>query len=170
MNRVLVVAGLVAALLTATAVLLSPAPVSVAVAATPAPCVWDDELQRTLDELGEDPRDWVLVRADDGAAGKAYTTGMAAVDPEIGCEYVASVVYHEWMHLQQLRVYGDDFGRTELGTSRMEIVADCGAWLLGSTYTPYRQELLNEHGIGCTGVDLADARELIAHVGVTAIG
>jgi hypothetical protein len=76
------------------------------------------------------------------------------------------------MHLQQLRKWGEDFGRGVLGADRMEIVADCGAWLLGSSYTPYRQELLDEFGVACTTRDLDDARELIRFTlqGVTPTG
>jgi hypothetical protein len=124
------------------------------------PCVWDDELHRTLDELGEDPADWRLARSPD-YWGKVFPDGTVVVNPDVPCDSVSSVVRHEWMHLQQLDMYGADLGSMALGRNRVEIVADCGSMLLGSTNTPYVRDQLDAHGVGCTDADLADARELI---------
>jgi hypothetical protein len=144
-------------------VALDPQPPALATVHTQPVCVWDDKLHHTLDELGEGPADWSKVTWSTDHWGKAYPqgTGMGAISPETPCDTVASVVYHEWVHLQQYRHYGPDFGASVLGQDRVEIVADCGAWLLGSTYTPYRQELLDAHGVACSTRDLDDARALI---------
>lgn len=90
------------------------------------------------------------------------------VNPDVPCDSVASVVRHEWLHLQQVDMYGPGLGALTLGRDRVEIVADCGSLLLGSTNSPYVPELLDEPAVGCSEADFADARELIAHGGVTA--
>jgi hypothetical protein len=158
--RLLAVLIAAVALAAGAIVVLDPQPPALATASTQPVCVWADELQDTLDELGEDPADWRLARSPD-YWGKAFPDGTVVVNPDVPCDSVSSVVRHEWMHLQQIRMYGTDLGSMALGRNRVEIVADCGSMLLGSTNTPYVRDQLDAHGVGCTDADLADARELI---------
>jgi hypothetical protein len=119
-------------------VALDPQPTALATVHTERVCVWADELRDKLDELSEDPADWIEVTWSSDHWGKAYPqgTGMGATSPKIPCDTVPSVVYLEWVHLQQYRHYGPDFGASVLGQDRVEIVADCGAWLLGLELHP----------------------------------
>lgn len=129
----------------------------------PTPCNWRTEYERTIYELGDDPSNWFLLGGEPMRDPKRgiyfgmvfHEDGSAAVNPATPCRLVADVVRHEWMHLQQWRMYGPDFGAVMLGKRRLELVADCGSMLLGSKYTPYLQQET------CTQRDLRDARRLI---------
>ncbi|WP_007025174.1 hypothetical protein [Saccharomonospora iraqiensis] len=76
----------------------------------------------------------------------------------IDCDEVRDVVLHEWIHLQQARTHNtwDAVQAAYGGQQQAEIVADCGARLLGSELTPY----LDEAGRGCTAAELDHARAL----------
>lgn len=79
----------------------------------------------------------------------------------IPCSYVADVVRHEHMHLQQIREFGSmEIAADRLmidGHDRLEITADCASMLAGSTYIPY----VDQAG-GCSPRDLDDARKLVS--------
>lgn len=158
-----VAANVLAALLV---ILLPTHSDEVAAAAAPTPCDWQAEYDRTIAQLGDDPAHWFRVRGDlmSGYNGRTdLDAGQSYVNPATPCEQVADTVRHEWMHLQQARAHGGAAGayRAYPG-ERLEIVADCGSWLLGSNYTPYRQKRLDEHGVACSARDLADARQLLS--------
>lgn len=104
----------------------------------PAACDWQHEYRSTLTALGENPADWT-VEPLDGPWGLADLDALtAAIDPRVKCDVVSSVVKHEWIHLQQGRVYGADGATAFYGThDRLEMAADCGARILGAVYAPY---------------------------------
>ncbi|PXY27449.1 hypothetical protein [Prauserella muralis] len=125
-------------------------------------CDWQAEWHGTLGELGEDPAAWSLADSAEleGNAGVAWMDTLTVlVSRDVPCRYLGDVIRHEWMHLQQGRMHGG-WGAYEHYGARLEIVADCGSWLLGSAYTPYRDDARTV-AFGCTMQDLADARELI---------
>lgn len=69
-------------------------------------CDWMDNFRAALRQLGEDPGHWSVESIDSGAAGHVRPGSRAAViSPNVVCEYVADVVYHEWAHLQQFRMH-----------------------------------------------------------------
>jgi hypothetical protein len=172
MRPLLIGATIAALLLSALTVIFPPASPSRADQPAPA-CVWHDEFERTIRELGDEAAEWTVTDGpimrheawgNEAAWGLVTRAdGKAYINPAVPCRNVADVVRHEWMHRQQHRMYGPDHGDLELGASRVELVADCGSKLLGSTNTPYLQQRLAEDGVDCTAADLADARELIAY-------
>ena len=143
--------------------LTAAAPAGPSAAALPAPpCTWATEYNRTLDELGENRAQWRATDPPGGFWGTGGDDG-AVVSPLIPCRYVADVVRHEHMHLQQVRQFGSlGFAQFVLGADRLEIVADCASMLAGSRYTPY-VELAG----GCTPRDLTDARQLLRDHGTS---
>lgn len=123
-------------------------------------CNWDDEVNRTITELGADPANWHVGSGGSmsGKAGVAHLDSRTVtINPIQPCEHVADTVRHEWMHLQQgLRYGGWDETMTAMGSrERAELAADCGAMLLGADYLPYLD------GEPCTPDLLAEARRLI---------
>lgn len=112
---------------------------------TPAePCDWQERYESTIAELGADPDDFVRIDPGPDALGYSYPRGWAAVDPDVACHLVDDVVRHEWMHLQMIEQPGDQ--------PQDELVADCGSWLLGSSYTPYRDDMRRTLGVDpCQG-------------------
>lgn len=119
-----------------------PGPPDVSVAAQPAaaPCDWWHEYDTTLAELGESAADWRVASLALGRGGQTLMDQRRAeVDPDVWCGDLPSVMTHEWMHLQQVRVYGSYQAAVVYygGAEGMELAADCGARLLGATYTPY---------------------------------
>ncbi len=118
---------------------------------------------------GEDPPDWTITPDADGpgAAWVDLETRTATVSRVVPCRHVRGVVTHEWLHLLQSRVYGAAVAVAEYRAhpDEMELVADCGALLLGSGYTPY----VRRRG-GCGAAELAEAVRLIAAVLVPAEG
>lgn len=125
-----------------------------------ASCVWDDELTRTLAELGEHPGNWTITDLDGGYLGRArLDEDRALIDRDTPCDYVSSVVKHEWMHLQQGRKFGGKraaYAAYGGSADRLELVADCGSMLLGARHTPF----VDDQG-GCSDADRAAARALI---------
>ncbi|OXM73100.1 MULTISPECIES: hypothetical protein [Amycolatopsis] len=143
------------AALTTVALLLPPPPAASQTPGAPR-CTWATEYNRTLDELGEDRALWRVGDVPDTGWGEASDEG-AVVDALVPCRYVADVVRHEHMHLQQVRQFGSGrFAAFVLGADRIEIVADCASLLAGSRYTPY----VDSAG-GCSERDLRDARQLL---------
>src|SRR5690606_42118533 len=65
------------------------------------------------------------------------------------------------MHIQQVRMHGGGSESRKAYGDRVEIVADCGSWLPGSDYTPYREKARADTDTACTPKDISDARELI---------
>ena len=129
-------------------------------APTPAPCAWDDQLQDTLTRLGEDPKDWTVTNIKGGYAGWTDLDMLRVhLDRDDPCTWLPSVVTHEWMHLQQGRMFGGKQATYAAygGAARLELVADCGSMLLGSEHTPY----IDKTAGGCSASDLAAARDLI---------
>lgn len=139
-------------------------------ATTASACDWQAEYDGTLAELGEDPRDWVVMSGDSitGASGLAFSrVGMAAVNPDIPCWDVATTVRHEWMHLQEARHYGEQAEAVLGSRERIELVADCGAMMLAdghtnSSFYPYVRASIQNRGVGCLPADLQVAAALIA--------
>ncbi|MEU0467226.1 hypothetical protein ABZ215_24765 [Amycolatopsis sp. NPDC006131] len=150
--RSLVAILVLLAFLTGTSPVSAPADA----AAPPKQCAWATEYNRTLDELGENRALWRVGDVPDTGWGEASDAG-AVVDALVPCRYVADVVRHEHMHLQQVRQFGSGrFAAFVLGADRIEIVADCASLLAGSRYTPY----VDLAG-GCSERDLRDARQLL---------
>ncbi|QWF81117.1 hypothetical protein HUW46_04543 [Amycolatopsis sp. CA-230715] len=119
-------------------------------------------MKQRLDELGRDGYDWIITS---NALGE--NRGRADIDNRIvrirttvGCDYMSSVVTHEWVHVQQGHRYGDDLGRTydAFGAHELEMVADCGSMLLGSPKHPY----VDDAGGVCSPYEVDTARRLIA--------
>lgn len=159
----------IALLLALAAVLLAgasptgPTPAAAA-PAQPAACDWDTELLRALDELGEHPPRWTITdHVDDRLGSTDLDELTATIDPDTPCPMVASVVRHEWMHLQQGWTHGGLAAAVEHygGRAELEVVADCGSMLLGSQHTPYVDDHLRETGVACTKPRLEEARALI---------
>lgn len=118
---------------------------SLALADTPRPCDWGREYTAALKARGENPTNWTVITARGDGPGPAWTIlreQQVTVTRELPCRHVASAVNHEWMHLQQARMYGataaERFYRAAPGW--MERVADCGSALLGSSWVPYLRE------------------------------
>lgn len=170
--RLLVVLTFSAGLIATIAGLLSPATVEGQAAA--APCDWGQEFNRTLGGLGENTADWSVDEIEP-FRGRTYIgmtypeTVTARISPELPCRKVADTILHEWVHLQQIRAYGGwwpethrALGRDDIGQWRNEIVAECGAMLLGARDPYMIAERQEEYGVACTDRDLSDARFLIS--------
>lgn len=160
-------AAMVAAIAIATTGQHTPPIVDTPPATLAAACDWHTEYRETLAELGEHPRDWVVMSGDiiTGSSGLAWPrVGMAAVNAATPCWDVSTTIRHEWMHLQQARAYGPRIAAASGGTRRMEMIADCGAMLLdrgdGSAY-PYVIQSIRDNGVGCLPSDLHTAAGLI---------
>ncbi len=136
MLRVLVVVGLVLLVLQAPPA-SAPRPTAHTAGSV---CDWNRVYHSTLARLGENEADWRVTQLPRGRGGQALMDqGRAEIDPDVDCVDLSSLVTHEWVHLQQARMYGSQQAATEFygGAEQLEIAADCGAWLLGAAYTPY---------------------------------
>lgn len=101
----------------------------------PDECDWNANLERAT--LGR-VVDWII--QDTGAWGRAEVPGTRIwIAPRTPCDKVYSVAVHEWTHHMQGVVYGDwGVVRRELAPyGGAEVVADCGALLLGATWIKY---------------------------------
>jgi len=158
MLRVLIVLGLVLLVLQT-----PPASAPRPAAHTEAPvCDWNREYHSTLAGLGENEAAWQITPLPVGRGGQALMDqGRAEIDPAVDCVDLSSLVTHEWVHLQQARVYGSQQAATEFygDAERLEVAADCGAWLLGAAYTPYLPYPARCPSVGLT----RNARFLIAY-------
>lgn len=119
-------------------------------------------------QLHSDPTGWSTV-------GHARAYGMTIpvgrngsrveVSTEAPCRMVPSIVRHEWMHQRQMRW----FGWSALSQRPdIEIMADCGSWMLGSRYTPYIDRA-RAGGDACTTSEFAYARAMIDAAGVAIV-
>ncbi|MPY80291.1 MAG: hypothetical protein GEV04_17890 [Actinophytocola sp.] len=98
------------------------------------------------------PADWIIL--DTGAWGRAEVPGDRIwIAPRTPCDKVYSVAVHEWTHHMQGRVYRDwaEVERELAPYGGPEMVADCGALLLGATWIKY----------GCPGQVTTDAAAAI---------
>lgn len=123
-------------------------------------------LNATLHTLHTSPARWHIQPIN--PANLAYTSPTAPHDVYIAtdapCHLVGDIVRHEWMHTQQyqhpeLTYPGRD----------VEIEADCGAWLLGSTVLPYVDQARRSGGVGCTLTVLEYAEVLIRDAGAAEV-
>ncbi|MPY98497.1 MAG: hypothetical protein GEU97_10965 [Actinophytocola sp.] len=98
------------------------------------------------------PADWIIL--DTGAWGRAEVPGDRIwIAPRTPCDKVYSVAVHEWTHHMQGHVYRDwaEVERELAPYGGPEMVADCGALLLGATWIKY----------GCPGRLTTDAAAAI---------
>ena len=81
---------------------------------------------------------WIV--ADRGGwAATDLATGVVYVSPHTPANRLLDVVRHEWVHVQQGRVYGG-FAQADKALAPLggiEVVADCGARTLGAGWTKY---------------------------------
>lgn len=101
----------------------------------PGRCEWQANLARAA--AGR-TADWIVL--DTGAWGRAEVPGTRIwIAPRTPCDKVYSVAVHEWTHHMQGVVYGDWGGvvRELAPYGGPEIVADCGALILGATWIRY---------------------------------
>lgn len=119
----------------------------------------------TLRQLHTAPTHWHIQRLDFPAAAATDPNAPYPVyiSPTAPCAWIPSIVHHEWMHVQQMSYPLSYSGRD------IEIEADCGSWLLGSTVTPYLAGTRRNGGVGCTVAILEVAEILIHHAGVTPV-
>lgn len=132
-----------------------------------AACDWDREYRQAIVFLGESQSDWTVTQLPAGRGGQALMEQRRAeVDPDVECRDVSSVVKHEWVHLQQARLYGSHQAALDAyqdpSGDVLEFVADCTAWRLGATYTPY---LTQGTWVCDEAWPRAEARRLIAETG-----
>ncbi|HEU5470465.1 MAG TPA: hypothetical protein VFV67_07415 [Actinophytocola sp.] len=81
---------------------------------------------------------WIV--ADKGAWGATdLSRGVVYIAPRTPATRILDVVRHEWVHVQQGRIYGGiDAARAGLAhVGGIEIIADCGAKALGAKWTHY---------------------------------
>jgi len=115
-----------------------PPPPKVAAAPTVAPAVtWQSTFAALSARL---PGTWIV--QDRGAWGATdLNTGTVYIAPRTPLSKLSSVMYHESVHVLQGRVFGGrsgaDAGLATYGG--IEAVADCGARMLGATWTNYVQ-------------------------------
>ncbi len=98
------------------------------------------------------PAEWIIL--DTGAWGRAEVPGNRIwIAPRTPCGKVYSVAVHEWVHHMQGHVYRDwpEVERELAPYGGPEMVADCGALLLGATWIKY----------GCPGQLATDAAAAI---------
>jgi hypothetical protein len=104
-------------------------------AAKPSGCDWMSEYSRTKAQY---PASWTI--GDRGAWGTTSTgDGGVFIAARTPCRYVRSVMLHEYVHVRQHAVYGRGMAAALAGYGGMEKVADCGAKMLGATWTNYTQ-------------------------------
>jgi hypothetical protein len=139
---------------------------SVAIAHTAdGACDWEAEMRNAIHTVGEDPADWFVQSGSGMNARYAVAhldTDTVTLNAAMPCEVVADTVRHEWVHLQQGRLYGGwEETKTAMGShERAELAADCGSMLLGSDYLPYVADA------DCTPELLAEAQRLTQVVAV----
>lgn len=112
-------------------------------------CDWHANLERAKEGR---PIEWII--QDTGAWGRAEVPGTRIwIAPRTPCDKVYSVAVHEWTHHMQGVVYRDwGVVMRELAPyGGPEIVADCGALLLGATWIKY----------GCTSQESTEAAAAI---------
>lgn len=98
-------------------------------------CDWQVNLERAK---VDHPAEWIVL--DTGAWGRAEVPGERIwIAPRTPCDKVYSVAVHEWTHHMQGVVYRDwgEVLRELAPYGGPEVVADCGALLLGATWIRY---------------------------------
>lgn len=98
-------------------------------------CDWQVNLERAR---VDHPAEWIVL--DTGAWGRAEVPGERIwIAPRTPCDKVYSVAVHEWTHHMQGVVYRDwgEVLRELAPYGGPEVVADCGALLLGATWIRY---------------------------------
>jgi hypothetical protein len=134
-------------------------------AAAARTCNPADVMNHRLAELGRGDYTWTFVPRADAGGGTAETLfaeHQVRIAADAPCGLILSVTNHEWMHVQQARKFGTNVAVFDAyGADGVEMVADCGSQLLGSTDTPYIGQRLKAAGHGCTPRELADAHDLI---------
>lgn len=112
-----------------------PSPAAPPVRPETAGCDW----QANLDSAKSNrPAEWIVL--DTGAWGRAEVPGERIwIAPRTPCDKVYSVAVHEWTHHMQGVVYRDwgEVLRELAPYGGPEVVADCGALLLGATWIRY---------------------------------
>lgn len=132
---------------------LEPAPPPQVVKPAPVPatprCDWGREFEAAVSYV--DPSwtaSWHV--KDSGAWGMtAPDTGEVDIAPRTPCVRVRDIVLHEWIHVQQGRVYGS-LSAAEAALARfggVEVVADCGAKQLGATWFSYTSRCTNDQAL-----------------------
>jgi hypothetical protein len=148
---------LACALVLAWLTLIAPRPA--AVAGTPS-CDLAEAMNARLDQLGRGGYGWSVEPAPiNDANGSAYTnwgTQRVVLSSKLPCSLVDTAVDHELIHVWQGNKFPDVIGA--YGDMSVERVADCGAMLLGATWTPY----IDADGRGCDAAELIEARSLVA--------
>jgi uncharacterized protein YjaZ len=82
--------------------------------------------------------DWNL--AESGSWGLMKTaTGKVFIAKGVPCDKVRSVMVHEYTHVLQWRLYGSSLVSDLESHGGAEEIADCGARMLGATWTHYVQ-------------------------------
>jgi hypothetical protein len=125
-------------------------------------------MNHRLDELGRSGYAWTIEPLEWAGMGVALVDEHAVkISPATTCVLMVSVVNHEWMHVQQGHEWGSSARLFQaVGEFEVEMVADCGSMLLGSTVTPYINKHRQETGErGCSEYELDAARELIGKAG-----
>lgn len=119
-----------------------------------------------LAQLGGNLADWSLTDEATSWYGAEIPTGTytSRVEISVGvpCWVLPSTINHEWMHQQQMLWFGNGPMHRR---DDVEIMADCGSWLLGSDYTPYLDRA-RRTGAGCSPTVFRYAEAMIAHAGV----
>lgn len=134
--------------------------------ATATACSPAAVMSARLDQLGRSRYTWTISTTpllDDFRGRTYFDRREVLIAPKVTCDYMTSVVNHEWAHVQQDRRYPGH--AEEAFGAKLEIVADCASMLLGSTYTPYIDRQRHETGGGCSEYELQSAQQLIADAG-----
>jgi hypothetical protein len=117
-----------------------------------------------LDELGRSGYVWTIEPLE--GPGPGAVTDIDAhevlISPGTPCVWVGDVVAHEWMHVQQGHKYGSNAQvYAAYSAFEVEMVADCGAMLLGAAVMPYIDQHRSLTGDGCSPYELVAAQALI---------
>lgn len=135
-----------------------------ATAAPAAGCTVRHELARTAAQLHADPDTITVGRTPRIAWGitipDSEYRAHVIVSTKAPCWAVPSIVRHEWMHQQQFSYFGAAHMPADT-----EIEADCGSWMLGSSFTPYITRARHDGSAGCTEDIAIVARYLIERAG-----
>jgi len=141
-----------------------PAPQAAAKVVAPAPAAqkktpaqsFGGQLDAAVAKVpGASSATWIV--EDKGAWGATdLAAGVVYVAPRTPANRLLDVVRHEWVHVQQGRVYGGIAkAKSALASvGGIEVVADCGAKLLGAGWTHYVK--------ACTPEQTAAAKHVLA--------
>lgn len=117
-----------------------PAPPKPSAPSTPAVDPWDVVYARMAAQL---PARWTI--ADRGSWGAvSLNTGTVYIARRTPVQHLADVMRHEWIHVQQWRVYGSAARAALAPFGGIEVMADCGAIQLGARWTNYTRSCTAE--------------------------